>query len=212
MKSAIQDSQDIISSIHVPEVEKCIKAVTKADLVRIISFSIRKRHADFPVQTNATLETWQPVLRVHIDTTHDCIRSTIIPRVWKNQGSPMAVSTRWQCINIWHPLRGPLIDWPLALCDASSVDFRKDTMAGDIVDPDEVFENTQVHHNANQRWYYLHNQLPTELLMFKNADSLSERGMAAPGVPHASFNNPNFDPASDVRRESIELCALVFWL
>jgi len=53
------------------------------------------------------------------------------------------------------------MDWPFALCGASSVDFRNDTMAGDIIEPDEDFENTQVHYNANQRWYYLLNRLPS---------------------------------------------------
>ena len=85
----------------------------------------------------------------------------------------------------WHPLRGPLVDWPLALCDASSVDFVHDTMAGDVVDRDAAFENTQVHYNSDQRWYYLPNQLPLELLIFKNADSEAMSGVA-PGECHES--------------------------
>ena len=46
-------------------------------------------------------------------------------------------------------------------------------MAGDVVDEYESAENLQVQYNENQRWYYLPGQLPTELLIFKNADSLS---------------------------------------
>jgi hypothetical protein len=53
-------------------------------------------------------------------------------------------------------------------------------MAGDVVDRDATFENTQVHYNADQKWYYLPNQLPQELLIFKNADSEAMFG-AAPG-------------------------------
>jgi hypothetical protein len=53
-------------------------------------------------------------------------------------------------------------------------------MAGDVVDRDAVFENTQVHYNPEQKWYYLANQMPSELLIFKNADSESEFG-ASPG-------------------------------
>jgi hypothetical protein len=81
--------------------------------------------------------------------------------------------------SVWHPLQGPLVDWPLALCDGSTVDFENDTMAGDIVDKDAVFENTQVHFNAEQKWYYLPDQMPEELLIFKNADSEEESG----GIP-----------------------------
>ncbi|KXH50926.1 methyltransferase CmcJ [Colletotrichum nymphaeae SA-01] len=111
--------------------------------------------------------------------------------------------------SVWHPLRGPLVDWPLALCDAQTVDFARDTMAGDVVDRDNVFENTQVHFNEGQRWFYLSNQLPTELLIFKNADSQEPLG-ATPGVPHASFDNP-ITSEEDFRRESIEMRVLVQW-
>lgn len=74
-----------------------------------------------------------------------------------------------------------MTDWPLALCDARTVDFGNDTMPGDVVDPNHVFENTQVHYNSAQKWYYLSNQLPTELMLFKNADSEEPVG-ATPGL------------------------------
>jgi hypothetical protein len=86
--------------------------------------------------------------------------------------------------SVWHPLQGPLVDWPLALCDGSTVDFENDTMAGDIVDKDAVFENTQVHFNPKQKWYYLPDQMPEELLIFKNADSEEEIG----GMPGESIS------------------------
>jgi hypothetical protein len=82
--------------------------------------------------------------------------------------------------SVWHPLQGPLVDWPLAICDAETVDYENDTMVGDVVDRDAVFENTQVHYNPEQKWYYLANQIPSELLIFKNADSESKFG-ASPG-------------------------------
>lgn len=82
--------------------------------------------------------------------------------------------------SVWHPLKGPLVDWPLAVCDAASVDFENDTMAGDVVERAKAFENTQVHFNPGQKWYYLKDQLSSELLIFKNADSQSVYG-ASPG-------------------------------
>jgi hypothetical protein len=72
------------------------------------------------------------------------------------------------------------VDWPLAVCDARTVDFENDTMAGDVVDRNQVFENTQVHHSDTQKWYYLSGQMPDELVIFKNADSQSKSG-ATPG-------------------------------
>lgn len=82
-------------------------------------------------------------------------------------------------------------------------------MAGDVVDRNQVFENTQVHYNPEQKWYYLSGQMPDELIMFKNADSEEPSG-ATPGVPHASFDNP-LKADTDLRRESIEMRVLVVW-
>ena len=82
-------------------------------------------------------------------------------------------------------------------------------MAGDVVDRNQVFENTQVHYHEGQEWYYLSGQMPNELIIFKNADSREPSG-ATPGVPHASFDNPLTSEA-DFRRESIEMRILVVW-
>ena len=71
----------------------------------------------------------------------------------------------------WRPLYGPLVDWPLALCDVSSVDFEADTMSADIVYPNWVTENVQVHYKEDQEWYYLSNQVPSEVLVFTSAQS-----------------------------------------
>lgn len=54
-------------------------------------------------------------------------------------------------------------------------------MAGDVVDRDAAFENTQVHFNPEQKWYYLPDQMPDEVLIFKNADSEEQKG-GSPGA------------------------------
>lgn len=72
--------------------------------------------------------------------------------------------------SVWKPLRGPLRDWPLALCDASSVQAT-DLMASDQVFDTKVTENMQVHYDAGHKWYYLEDQEPSELLVFRQADS-----------------------------------------
>lgn len=111
---------------------------------------------------------------------------------------------------MWHPLRGPLQDWPLAICDASSVDFANDTIASDVVDYHDANENMQVQYNEKYKWYYLPLQLPTELLIFKNADSRSAKENVPFGTPHAAFDNP-LSTGEDPLRESIEMRATVSW-
>ena len=84
-------------------------------------------------------------------------------------------------LSVWHPIRGPCVDWPLAVCDASSVDFAKDTVASDFVDSWGYSENIQVHYSEAQRWYYFENQMPNELLVFKSADSEDGKPGVLPG-------------------------------
>jgi len=71
----------------------------------------------------------------------------------------------------WKPLKGPLYDWPLALCDASTANATEDFVRGDIVYTTHATESYQVHHSEQQRWFYLSRQTPSELLIFKQFDS-----------------------------------------
>ena len=71
----------------------------------------------------------------------------------------------------WQPLRGPVKDWPLGLLDYRSVDATEDLVARDVVYPTYDSESYQVYHNARHRWYYLSNQMPDEMLVFKSFDS-----------------------------------------
>ncbi|KAJ4302794.1 hypothetical protein N0V90_001685 [Kalmusia sp. IMI 367209] len=113
--------------------------------------------------------------------------------------------------SVWHPQRGPLFDYPLAVCDTSTVDFEADTMAADLVTEHEITETVEVQYNAKQRWYYLAQQQPDELLLFKNVDSREQAGVP-PGTPHAAFDlraKPENEPY--FHRESVELRAFVVW-
>jgi hypothetical protein len=60
-----------------------------------------------------------------------------------------------------------LHDWPLTVCDASTVDVDHDLIPSDQVFPNHVVENIQMHHNPEQKWYYLSEQTPEELWIFQ---------------------------------------------
>lgn len=72
--------------------------------------------------------------------------------------------------SVWKPLRGPLQDWPLGLCDFNTVRI-KDVHAGDLVHANFVLENCQVHYSPEQKWYYISNQEPSEAWVFIQSDS-----------------------------------------
>ncbi len=62
-------------------------------------------------------------------------------------------------------------DWPLALCDLTTVD-ETDMIPLDEVHKDDVLEGFQMFYRPTQRWYYLKDQLPTEIVIFKTGDSV----------------------------------------
>jgi len=61
-----------------------------------------------------------------------------------------------------------------------------------------------IHHNPQQRWFYLSSQQPNEVLLFKAADS--DEKLSAP-VAHGSFRLPRAAPAAP--RESVDVRLLV---
>lgn len=71
---------------------------------------------------------------------------------------------------IWRPLRLPVRDWPLAICDASTA-LPEDLVESDVIYPNYVAENFLVHFNENQKWYWLPDQAEDEVLVFKAVDS-----------------------------------------
>jgi hypothetical protein len=75
--------------------------------------------------------------------------------------------------SIWRPLFGPLRDWPLGVCDFRSLDVSRDLIASDNILPHTVGETYNVLHNKSHRWYYLKDQRPNEILVFKSFDSMA---------------------------------------
>lgn len=71
---------------------------------------------------------------------------------------------------VWKPCRTPVQDWPLAVCDANSVD-EDDLVPTDVIYPKWVAENCMVQFNIKQKWYWLQDHQGDELLVFKAYDS-----------------------------------------
>lgn len=133
---------------------------------------IRKREGSFPYSTGESYTFGQPNIVAHIDATPD----DLVRQVKRRHGADAEniLNGRAQYITIWKPLRGPLHDYPLALCDRQSVNCAKDLEPQDIVDRDEVLENVHVYHRPQHEWYYLSGHLDSELLVFRQADTHAE--------------------------------------
>ncbi|OCL12148.1 hypothetical protein AOQ84DRAFT_420909, partial [Glonium stellatum] len=108
-------------------------------------------------------------------------------------------------LSVWKPLAGPLRDYPMAYCDAKTMDPKNDLFPVDEVFPTVANEVYQVLYNPNHRWYYIPDQLDSEVTIFAGYDS--RRGQSL-SVPHCSFDLG--DASSGVPRQSIEVRAFVF--
>lgn len=73
--------------------------------------------------------------------------------------------------SIWKPLRGPVKDWPLALCEPGTLHSDRDLEPCDLVYPDYVVENRQVYHSDQLKWFYLSDQQEDEAWVFVQTDT-----------------------------------------
>ena len=76
---------------------------------------------------------------------------------------------------MWRPLIGPNNDWPLALCDYTSLDVGHDIVTADLLHYNRVGENQLLYPNKNHRWYYIEDQQPDDIMVFRNIDSTGKR-------------------------------------
>jgi hypothetical protein len=114
---------------------------------------------------------------------------------------------RYAEINVWRPIRGPLLRSPLALCDATTL-AEENLVASELRYPDRTGETYAVTFNPAQRWYYFPKMTADEVVLIRCFDSAREG--AARFSAHGAFDDPN-TPEDAPPRESIETRALVFF-
>ncbi|KAL1746263.1 hypothetical protein HDZ31DRAFT_34545 [Schizophyllum fasciatum] len=186
---------------------KYIKGITDAKVVRCINHQIRRRTPGGENNVDANYDKaqekivgMQPVPAVHVDINKERARTRVLAAFDEEH----KYAERVAIINVWRPLDGPVMDAPLALCDASTLD------------PIDMIRTTDkygggyfIQHNASMRWLYVHDQMPAEALIFRQFDNTIPYGTAG-CVPHTAF----FDEARKnlgKPRSSIELrLALVY--
>jgi hypothetical protein len=120
--------------------------------------------------------------------------------------APDPLKHRFGIVNVWRPIREPVLDSPLALCDAQSFTDH-DLIATDLVYPHVRGETSSVEYNLRHRWYYFSAMQTDEVILIRVHDSAND-GRARLSF-HTSFDNPLASGAPP--RESIEVRALVLF-
>jgi hypothetical protein len=114
---------------------------------------------------------------------------------------------RYAIVNIWRSIKGPVLDTPLAVCDARSVSAA-DLVVSEVRYPDRSGEIYLLRHSRRHRWFTFPAMDRHEALVFKQYDS--QVSGAARYTPHAAFDHPD-TPADAPLRESIEVRCLVVY-
>jgi len=203
-RTAVQDfwDDDEVRRVYYPECEQFLKEYTGASRVFVFDHVQRRR---IPGLTDYSRSgPRQPATRVHVDHTARSGPQRV--RDLLPDEADELLKGRVQVINLWRPLKGPLQDAPLALCDSGTV-AADDLVASDLVYKNRIGETYSVTYNPAHRWYYAPELRREEALLLKIMDSKTDG--RARFMPHTSFTDPT-TPADAFPRESIELRTLVF--
>jgi hypothetical protein len=203
-QSSVRDFYDDaeVKSVHYPEIERLVAEATGARRVVVFDHTVRRRTPGIGTDPNSTPRA--PVPRVHNDYTVKSGPQRV--RDLLGAEAESLLKRHFSIINVWRPVRGPLQDSPLALCDARSIAF-DDLIATDLRYRDRLGEIYYMRYNPAHRWFYAPRMSRDEVLVFRCYDS--EEGSAR-FVSHAAFADPTAPP-DVLPRESIELRTLVFY-
>jgi hypothetical protein len=191
-----------VRKVYYPAAEAFLRATLKADRVVIFDHTVRRR-----VEGSADVRgagPRQPATRIHVDQTDLSGRNRVHEHL--PDEADELLKGRVQVINLWRPIRGPLLDSPLAMADAQSV-APGDLIATDLIYPGRNGETYSVKFNPAHRWFYFPKMTADEALLLKCYDSATDG--RARFAPHTAFVDPA-TPVDAPPRESIELRTLVF--
>jgi hypothetical protein len=202
--SAVRDfyDEDQVKTAYYREAERLLKELTGADRVHVFDTTVRRRLPGAEDRVGGGPR--QPVPRVHVDHTERSGPQRV--RDLLPAEAERLLRGRVQIINLWRPIRGPLLDMPLAVCDASTVK-PEHLIPTDLIYRDRVGEVYSVVYDAGHRWHYVPQMEADEVLLLKCYDSKTDG--RARFAPHTAFADPTTPPDAPPR-ESIELRALVF--
>jgi len=201
--SAVRDfyDEDELRRVYYPEAERLVAEMTGATRVLVFDHTVRRRVWGGIDRSAGTPR--QPVTVVHNDYTIDSGPQRVRDLMGDEAGE--LLNHRFEIVNVWRPIRGPLRDAPLAVCDATTVAFT-DFVASDLVYRDRTGEIYRVKYNPAHRWFYAPEMQADEALLIKCYDSATDK---AQFTAHSAFEDPTA-PADVLPRESIELRTLVF--
>lgn len=194
--------EDELKRVYYPEAEALVAEISGAHRVMVFDHTVRRR--SWEAQARAPGDRRLPVMRVHNDYTERSGPQRV--RDLMGDEAESLLRGRFAFINLWRPIKGPLLDQPLAVCDAGSAQF-DDFVRSEQRYQGRVGEIYVARYNPRHRWYYAPAMREDEAILIKCYDS---RRDVARFVAHSAFDDPT-TPAGTAPRESIELRTIAFF-
>jgi hypothetical protein len=189
-----------VKRVYYPEVERLVKETTGA--VRVLAFDHNVRCR--PMAKRGENGARPPVKVVHNDYTLNSgpqrVRD-LIP-----DEADTLLKNRFAVINVWRPIRGPVQESPLAVCDARSI-APADFVKHQLKYRDRTGEVYSVAFNPDHRWLYFPKMQANEAMLIKCYDSDLRR---ARFTAHSAFDDHTAPPDAPAR-ESVEVRTLAFF-
>lgn len=195
---------------HYPEAEALVRELTGAARAIVFDHTLRRRGPGRPPldgSGGSFAAVREPVGRVHADYTPrsgpERMRSTL-------QARGLAPARRFVIVGLWRSLNEqPLLDAPLALADARSLDAA-DLVPNDLIYRDRRGQTYAIRHSARHRWHYFPRLTRDEVIVFKHYDSAAVDGPRTGAAAHTAFEDPTTPPDAEPRR-SLELRVLALF-
>jgi len=199
-----------LASVYTPEVEKLVAKYTGASKAVVFDHTRRSSAAATRDKHNAR----DPVSAAHVDYTDQ----SAVQRLKDVLGDKAAerLNKRFVIVNVWRSMRGVIQEWPLAVCDARSInDDCLQTVVRNAphrTEPSfEYSRSSETRHavyDPNNRWFYFPNMDRDEALLFKSYETLRD-GTARYSM-HTALEDPTRPPNASPR-ESIESRVFAFF-
>ncbi len=215
--SSVDDfkDRDQVDRVYVPEMTSLVQKVTGAD--KVLPFAWMMRSA-----SPSGGDEQPPANDVHVDHAPESVEA-MARKVLAANDLPDLEFRRFVAINTWRAYSGAPQDWPLGLCDGTSITNDEGVIYPIIMvdelpaveDIPEVLHDerslptaiTAFQFSPDHRWYYFPDMGADEVLLFKNYDSETTGPWR---VPHAGLEDTSCVPTTP--RLSIEVRMLALYL
>jgi len=194
----LEDSRDEYEA----EITELVLHATGAAQALVFDHTLRSDSSDI----RGVRTTREPASVIHNDYTDNSARQRLrdlLPAI----DAERRLLQRFAIVNVWRSVKGPVLNSPLACCDATTLSD-DDLVASERRAAERIGELQLVTWNPAHSWYYYPAMQRDEVLLIKTFDSATD-GRARRSI-HTAFDNP-LAPPDTPPRESIESRLLVFF-